>query len=693
MAEKEIPEEAEETPVPTSEELSKDPEGFFGGMPIDLDRDAEGGILRDVLARHIKENLDLEIENQKARIDKLSTWEDQYSAVYEDTDFPFEGAAALSPPITMSSIDAVAVRVFDALWGKRLLWIVRAKQEGLEEIAENLERHLNWYQKHILKLRTRSFGPIMQGLKTGTGASKLVYERKARTVYRYATEDEENDENIHKYPIYGTSQRGVKIVEELFNGPNYYPVAREDLVVSSDATDIEDAYLVAFRFNLRKPQLEARARERGKGKNKKPPVYYPEAVEKVIAGEGAGADETKKRRAQSQKMELEKTKAAKPYELYDVYIRYDVDGDGEEDDIVVTFHRETSQILSAIYHPFFSGFRPICKVTPIPVEFRFDGRGMCEILESIQDEIDYFHCQRINRLIEINAPMVIIRAGAFPDDSFELAPGNTVVSDIAIADAIKFLPFPDIYPSTEREEDRLVALGEKVIGITPGVMGMSTAERPVFKETVALLQEANRKFANIIENVRLHFIEVAYKMLEMFAQYQPTLTYRDRSTGKIVEQTVNFPIDLIRQGFDIDLEASSETVNREVRREINLAVYNLMSDYMTKVAGMANLLVQPEVPKAMKDVIMEANRISVEVLRGILRDYEKSDAESLVLDLAKIDSIIESLNAPPPQPPPANAPPNPQGQGGGPPGGPGGGQPPMPPNPQRPPGGQGMPNE
>jgi hypothetical protein len=279
MAETEIEEEVPETAVPTTEELSKESEsGFLGGMSIDLDKEVDGKILRDSLSKHIKETLDLEISNQQARVDKISTWEDQYAGVYEETDFPFEGAAALSPPITRTSTDTIAVRIFDAIWGKRKLWLIKNNIPGLEDQARELEDFLNWFQKHQLKLREKMFSPIMQALKTGTGVGKLVYERKVRTVYRYATEEEENDSKVHKYKIFNSKNLGVKIVEELYNGPNYYPVPREDLVVSSDATGVDDAYLIGFRFYLRKPQLEARGRDRGKGKEKKPAVYYPDAV-------------------------------------------------------------------------------------------------------------------------------------------------------------------------------------------------------------------------------------------------------------------------------------------------------------------------------------------------------------------------------------------------------------------------------
>jgi hypothetical protein len=73
-------------------------------------------------------------------------------------------------------------------------------------------------------------------------------------------------------------------------------------------------------------------------------------------------------------------------------------------------------------------------------------------------------------------------------------------------------------------------------------------------------------------------------------------------------------------------------MSQEVRREIRLTEYQMMSDYMTKVAGMVQAFTSPEVPSDMKLAILEANRVSVELLTRIIRDYDERDPEQLVYD-------------------------------------------------------------
>ena len=637
----------EETKAERLEMTKTSEEGFFGGMQIDLDKIIDGRRVGDSLKEHALKTLRLEIRNQKERIEKISTWEEQYAGKYEETDFPFEGAAALSPPFTMINVNTVAVRLYDALWSKKTLWTVQAMEPGFETLAPDIERQLNWFQKHVLRLKEKLQDPIMQALQTGTGLGKLVYERKVRTTYRNATPKEVDDPDTKKYPIYNSKNKAVKIIEQVYNGPNFYPLPREDAVVSSDCSSFEDAYMAGFRFRLRKPQVKTRIK---KG-------YYLEGPAGKLVGL-VKEDETKERRATSQFMESKKTDYEKPIEFWEVYLAYDVDGDGEEDEIVCTLNLDKGELVRAAYHPLFSGFRPFFKMTPIPVPFRFDGRGLCEILEPIQNEIDYFHNQRINRLIEINAPMMLVRASCGLDN-FEISPGATWTTEFNINETIKEIPFSDVFPSTEREEDRLIAMAQQVCGVTPNVMGMSTAERPVAKETFALIQEANRFFAWMTDNVRIPIIELAYQFLEMFAQYQPTYIYTDSEMkdgkGVFVERTVNFPLQDIRHGFKVDLTVSSEVINKEIRREVNLAIYQLISDYMTKMATMIQAIVDSKQPSDLKKVIYEANRISVHVLTQILRDYDVPDPEGMVLDLEKVTDkeklIADSPDLQPEKPP------------------------------------------
>ncbi|MCK7503210.1 MAG: hypothetical protein MZV70_03315 [Desulfobacterales bacterium] len=92
------------------------------------------------------------------------------------------------------------------------------------------------------------------------------------------------------------------------------------------------------------------------------------------------------------------------FEIWEIWLRYDVDEDGEEDDVVITYHRASKTILRAIYNPFFIGFRPFVAFTYNPSEFQFDGRGLVEMLEKSQLEVDAIHNQRRDRATLLNTP-------------------------------------------------------------------------------------------------------------------------------------------------------------------------------------------------------------------------------------------------------------------------------------------------
>jgi hypothetical protein len=108
------------------------------------------------------------------------------------------------------------------------------------------------------------------------------------------------------------------------------------------------------------------------------------------------------------------------------------------------------------------------------------------------------------------------------------------------------------------------------------------------------------------------------------------------------------------------------------------------------------MLTSPQVPSDMKKVIMEANRIGVDILKNVLMDFDLPNAEQLVLDLAKTVDVqkvvmaspdLQAQMAPPGAPP--GGPGGPGGPGSGPngPGGPPKGPQGQPSGPSGPPGG------
>jgi hypothetical protein len=278
----------------------------------------------------------------------------------------------------------------------------------------------------------------------------------------------------------------------------------------------------------------------------------------------------------------------------------------------------------------------------------------------------------LDKLAQINQPLVFVRSSVGLDN-FKLAPGKVWMVDDVIEDAVKVVPWPELYPSTERHIDRLRMDGDRAVGITPDVLGVSTAERPVAKVTASNLEEANKKFKAWTDSFRSGLIDMGYKLLECFAQYQPEYTYTDENG---VIQTVQMPVGNIRDLIDLDLEISTEQMNMEIRREMSLLKYKLMSDYLTNMTGVAQALSVDATSPEFKKWLIEACRPAAVMMTKIMADFDEREPEKMVLNPATVmDTKLLMARAiaalPPPGLPPGNI--------GTPPGaGPGMGQPPGP---------------
>lgn len=658
-------------PDPNPETLKTDIQGFRGGLDIGLARVLPSGqTLESELGSFIDEVLSAELKNQETLVKNIRRAERQYAGKKRPKSFPWTGCSNLAIPETRKNIDTFLVRVFDAIFNRRKFFLLKALKPELHDTVRKLEDALDWYLRHVIEFKKKILSPLMQSLKSGTGVLHVTWESKKRTVYRYATSEETENTEIVKYRA-AEGDKIVKEVQTLYEGPQLFPVSREDFIISSDSESVQDALLVGFRKYYRESEIRLKERQG---------LFRKGSAEKMTAGR---YDDVKEGRAENQGKELRPPAVAEPFEVWTLWTNYDVDGDGETDSIVVNYHRPSGLILRAIYNPVFTNTRPFVPLVGNPVEFSFDGSGLCDVMYHIQEAIDAVANQRIDRGTLLNTVVALIRAGVGRDmANFKFQPGKTYeVEEGSLDEAFKIIPVPPVPPSAFQEEANLRQMGRELCGNTPEVMGFSSADRPVFKETMARLEEVNKKFKAFIDFIRDGLVETVYEILELYSQYQPVLNYKTMEDAKWVEQTISIPAMSIRDGIAIELSAASEVLSQDARREIWMNVFMLIRQFQTDMGGMAQMLTSPQVPSEMKKVVVEANRIGVEVMKNILLDFGLPNAEKLVLDLGKtVDmnkAMMMSADMMPPRPP--------QGPGGPPQGGPPQGGPGGPPPPSGPP--------
>lgn len=553
----------------------------------------------------------------------------------------------VSDSLTRYGVDTILVRLLDAIFNRRKVIIVKALKAELNDSARKLEEALDWFQKHVLKLREKLLSPIIQQLKIGTGIVHINWESKKRTIYRYATPEELEDKSITTYPVEGTKSRLVKDVQTVYEGPQIFGVPREDFIASTDADTVEEAYLAGFRKSYRKYELSQKFRQ----------GWRKEAAGKII-----GPDQytdNKEDKADTQDKELIKTPFSEPYTIWHLWLKYDCDGDGSPDDIILGYHMPSEKIVYCQYNPVFTGNRPFVKIVGYPKEYSFDGMGICEAVYQDQEQLDSIKNQRFDRMTLLNTYVTMTREGAFQEKFVWENGKNYVCTDQDMENAFRVIQGPPIYPDTYQIEDRTRANGEKSIGITPAVMGMQTAERPVAKVELSNVEEANKKFKSYIDNIRLAIQEIFYQILELWAQYQPTVRYKSEQGGEFKEETVEIPnLAAIREGLEIELAASTEMLSQETRREVNIVVFQMLSKYYSDLGTMAQAVTNPQVPPDFKKYVFAVDKASSKLLKDIMRDFDKNNPDELIVGLSDIINEQQAL-MPPMQPPGA---PGEQGQ-------------------------------
>jgi hypothetical protein len=635
----------------------EDIDGYLGGLSVDLKRECtDGKTVEKKLAHYTGELLAIEKLNHEPYIKKMKDRERRYLGKLPDKSYPHPNCANMSVPITQSAADTIFVRMYDALLGgEKKPWIFRATHPDTAGIDRELEDAIDHYQRYKMRFKEKIVDPLLQSVKTGSGVAMLRPRDDKRTVYRRATPEEIKDKNIKTYKT-KDGVKVVKVVETSYTGPDIFPVPREDFIFNWDATSIQDADMVGFRMWKRKHELEKKARQG---------FYDSDKVNRLLVPDEY--DDIKEFRAKMQDRDAEDsvTDNQGRFEVWELWLDFDVDDDGEEDAIVVTYNPATNTILRCIYNPMFKKFKPFILFGAYPREYSMDGIGVCETLEQIQKIADALQNQMIDRLTELNAPVAFLSRDS--DLAAQLAnktltPGRVYLTDSTdLENDIREFRFSDTTFSVKDEINQLMGMSHRAIGIAPENMGQTTANRPVFKEAAARLEEANRKFKFMIDIYRNRIAEAGYMMLEMFAQYQPTYTYRVSKGGEkpqIETRTVDFPFKLIRDGFDIQMEASSEVVNQDVRREMNMAIYSLLSDYMTKNAGMVQAILNPQMPEPMRKFLISSYQAGMKVIKRILQDFDIADVDSLVVGIDEVLQDMEQMRqAQPPMPPPGAQPP------------------------------------
>lgn len=595
------------------------------GKGISLNNEQERAIVERIL-----DDFNRDIADREEWMQNRERLYKKYRGVTDPKDFPWPGCSNLHLPVTMTAVETIHPRLVNTIFAVRPYAAVRPQEARDVERARRVEQFLDYALEQEMDVFLSVDDWIHNMLIDGVSVMKVSWRQERRKVI-----DVEHEldfdlmlgvDNVEYVPT--LEEVEVERDEVIYDAPWVENIDLEDLVLPAMASDLQEADHVIHRLWLSMDHLRRRAAD-GIYRN----VEKLEEESEEANGRTESFD-----RLKTLKKELEGTGSSiysrQPgrREVLEAYYRYDVDGDGYEEECIFTVDRRAEVLLRAdlLDTVFAHSLRPFVAMKLMPVPGRFYAIGVPELIEHLQDELNAIHNQRVDFGTLTNTPFGWYRAASgFKPEVHTIEPGKLFPVD-SVGD-VQLATLPSSTAWGEREEMALLGYLERLLGISDFNVGRQIDRMNAPKTataTLALIQEGNVRLDLIVKRVQHAFKAFLSQILQLYQQYIPP--------GKVIRifgpdgHDTFLPVtrEDIRGRFDFTLLGTSASANKLLERDTSVELYLALRD---------DPLLDPAVnPEG-----------AFELRRRVLRSYDLADLELIlprsVLDRMRVDRAAQEL--------------------------------------------------
>lgn len=548
------------------------------------------------LANHIMEQIRLSDTERSQFIERLTryrqVWKDFVSAGLNPA---FDGAHNVHVPMAFASIKAMQARIYQAVMGVNPPFTLKPRTKVPETHKQDKENLLSWV---ITDYANTQNGwdetideDILNFVADGKAVTKQYWLRDIRkftdveeTVRRPLQLDEDG------FPV--VDEKEVEKEEVLWDCPIIETVPIEDFwIIGKKLWDVDKADLIDHMQDYTKSDMIKSARLG---------FFNQEAVDEVIkdapsypANQSTNllGEELKQLNDYVTGIDKQGSRAGIPsYKIHECYLRYDIDDDGIDEELVVWVEERKRQVLRVSYLERVGpgGKRPFTIKLFTP-----DAKGLGELLYGLNNEIDYIHNQRLDYGTLQNLPFFFYRAASGLNPvQLKVGPGMGIPVDSPRDD----IYFPQLNGGTAygfQEEQQVTRYGEKTSGITDFALGQISGQGATRTATgtSALVNELNSNIDIHIKRYQRGYKRNLY-ILDLQCQDLLPLGTIIRVAGvdgkDIYKRFENR--EAIRFATDFELAANSINSNKAIERETAMMLLQQLANPIALQTGIASQL-------------------------------------------------------------------------------------------------------
>lgn len=593
----------------------------------------EGAIIRSdedkeaILTYLVSEIEDVLTGSERTKMkEQITKWKRQREARPESEvkNFPWVKASNVVVPLAMQITNAIYSFIKFNLSSKTPLWTVTTTDKAKAKHAEGMTELLNALASspNHMKFNDTRNTLIYEAVSLGTQFVKIPWvtdkwnfkKRVGRTVTTVSTTKQDT--------------------------PKAIPIPDVDFITRSYWSDVQRAPWVGSVVHLMEHELQQRAAQG---------IYDQDVVDEMVSRTGdkisADREETLKRMGISLGAENNKM-----YDIYEVFLYWDVDHDGVPEDIILWIDSVSNQILRSEYNDL--GKRPIVKVPYIERPNELYAIGVGWMCEHMQDELDTLHNMRIDGTLLSMCQMYVTRRSnsSSVDESFR--PLKNIVVDDPSKDFV-VVKFPDIGYTTLQAEMVAKEYADRVTGASDAMMGYenrATSARTTASGTMFLAQQGAKSLTSIQETMENAISEIGetttFQLIRNKERIIPQLT-KLISPDMIphVTEFLNTAIEDVPLLYTIKVQTTPSNLTDEAKKQNLLTLVQMYTMFGEKIFQIAGMLYSPELPPQMKELATKFFIGTTTMMEKILEHFSIEDTDDYVPYVKDMKLMMDAMEA------------------------------------------------
>jgi hypothetical protein len=340
--------------------------------------------------------------------------------------------------------------------------------------------------------------------------------------------------------------------------------------------------------------------------------------------------------------------------LHEFWVYYDADGDGIAEDLVITVHLKSRQILKARYNSL--GYRPFVNFVHLLRPFYMDGMGTGWMSEQMQDEVDTGHNLRWDNQKQAVNRMWAVRRNSGITGNERIFPGKMFMVSDPGRDIVP-LAQPDVTQSTFTSENMSIMYAQKANAL-PDVMAGFANQVLKTRDSVGgqqmRLQQSQGVFSAITEGITESFSRVGRLVFMSLVQNREAVLEREQKLQRLTEKELKLLDELLlippnevydRLTFSVQTTDIEKTY--ESRRQNMLSLTQLYSMFLKETTPLAMQLFGPKGQQMKQqapelyDHLMQVYTGSCRLMEKIFEFFNEEDTQDYIPDYERQEAIWE----------------------------------------------------